>query len=311
MGPPALLGAQRDALRPAVRGRLPAGSRRGPRRHHAAHAPHRRHQRPQPDGRRGGRRATWTRSAGSPKRHGARVLVDEVYLDTAACAAGAGRPRRASPVFISTNSLTKSYGLAGLRCGWVIARPGGGRGACAARATSWTAPGPFPTERLSVLAFSHARPAGGAGAADPRRPTAAPFARSSRPGRSSSACCRQAGTVVFPRIRGVEDAGPFVERLARDFDTDVVPGRFFQAPAHFRIAFGGTARRCWPRASRCWGRRSTRDEPASARAGAASPVQQAADRAVGRQLPATARLTDGLLSAACCPLHSPYFAANA
>ncbi len=51
----------------------------------------------------------------------------------------------------------------------------------------------------------------------------------------------QAGTVVFPRIRGVEDAGPFVERLARDFDMDVVPGRFFQAPAHFRVAFGGRA----------------------------------------------------------------------
>ena len=51
----------------------------------------------------------------------------------------------------------------------------------------------------------------------------------------------QAGTVVFPRIRGVEDAGPFVARLARDFETDVVPGYFFQAPAHIRIAFGGRA----------------------------------------------------------------------
>jgi hypothetical protein len=32
-----------------------------------------------------------------------------------------------------------------------------------------------------------------------------------------------------------------VKRLARDFDTDVVPGHFFQAPAHFRVAFGGKA----------------------------------------------------------------------
>jgi hypothetical protein len=51
----------------------------------------------------------------------------------------------------------------------------------------------------------------------------------------------QAGTVVFPRIRSVNDAGPFVDRLARDFDMDLVPGRFFQAPAHFRVAFGGRA----------------------------------------------------------------------
>jgi aspartate/methionine/tyrosine aminotransferase len=50
-----------------------------------------------------------------------------------------------------------------------------------------------------------------------------------------------AGTVVFPRLRGVADAGPFVEALARQFQTDVVPGRFFQAPAHFRLGFGGRA----------------------------------------------------------------------
>jgi aspartate/methionine/tyrosine aminotransferase len=47
------------------------------------------------------------------------------------------------------------------------------------------------------------------------------------------------GSVVFPRLRGVADAGPFVNRLLSDHDTAVVPGRFFEAPAHFRIAFGG------------------------------------------------------------------------
>ena len=30
----------------------------------------------------------------------------------------------------------------------------------------------------------------------------------------------------------------FADRLLRDFDTAVVPGRFFQAPAHFRVALG-------------------------------------------------------------------------
>jgi len=32
---------------------------------------------------------------------------------------------------------------------------------------------------------------------------------------------------------------PFVTRLLSDHDTSVVPGSFFEAPAHFRIAFGG------------------------------------------------------------------------
>jgi aspartate/methionine/tyrosine aminotransferase len=48
-----------------------------------------------------------------------------------------------------------------------------------------------------------------------------------------------AGTIVFPRLRGVEDAGPFVERLMTEYRTAVGPGRFFDAPAHFRIGYGG------------------------------------------------------------------------
>ncbi|HWC55506.1 MAG TPA: pyridoxal phosphate-dependent aminotransferase, partial [Sphingomicrobium sp.] len=55
------------------------------------------------------------------KKVGARVLVDEVYLDSAI------PPRRSSahlgPEFIATNSLTKVYGLSGLRCGWILAEP--------------------------------------------------------------------------------------------------------------------------------------------------------------------------------------------
>ena len=54
-------------------------------------------------------------------RVGARVLVDEVYLDAAV------PPRRSAvhlgPAFVCTNSLTKVYGLSGLRCGWILAEP--------------------------------------------------------------------------------------------------------------------------------------------------------------------------------------------
>jgi aspartate/methionine/tyrosine aminotransferase len=63
------------------------------------------------------------------QRAGARVLVDEVYLEMFFAAAapfsfslgqtlgGSDNP------FIVTNSLTKTYGLSGLRCGWVLAAP--------------------------------------------------------------------------------------------------------------------------------------------------------------------------------------------
>lgn len=54
-------------------------------------------------------------------KHGATVLVDEVYLD----AMWEKRPPIAAtlgPQYISTNSLTKVYGLGNLRAGWGIGR---------------------------------------------------------------------------------------------------------------------------------------------------------------------------------------------
>jgi aspartate/methionine/tyrosine aminotransferase len=48
-----------------------------------------------------------------------------------------------------------------------------------------------------------------------------------------------AGTTSFPRVRDLDDTSGFVDALIRDHDTIVVPGHFFQAPQHIRIAFGG------------------------------------------------------------------------
>ena len=51
---------------------------------------------------------------------GALVLVDEVYLD----AVYQRTPRtsfRLGPEFVVTSSLTKVYGVSGLRCGWILA----------------------------------------------------------------------------------------------------------------------------------------------------------------------------------------------
>ncbi len=56
------------------------------------------------------------------KNVGARVLVDEVYLDLLFEKAPP-TAYKFGPEFVVTNSLTKVYGLSGLRCGWVIAEP--------------------------------------------------------------------------------------------------------------------------------------------------------------------------------------------
>jgi aspartate/methionine/tyrosine aminotransferase len=50
-------------------------------------------------------------------------------------------------------------------------------------------------------------------------------------------------TVAFPRLRHAADSGVFVDRLLAERETSVVPGRFFEAPAHFRLGFSGPADR--------------------------------------------------------------------
>jgi aspartate/methionine/tyrosine aminotransferase len=46
------------------------------------------------------------------------------------------------------------------------------------------------------------------------------------------------GTVAFPRLRSGEPADALAERLLARHKTAIVPGRFFEAPAHFRVALG-------------------------------------------------------------------------
>lgn len=53
-------------------------------------------------------------------RVGARVLVDEVYLDTV-FDDPPGSCVHLGPAFVATGSLTKTYGLSALRCGWILA----------------------------------------------------------------------------------------------------------------------------------------------------------------------------------------------
>src|SRR6185312_8858023 len=83
---------------------------------------------------------------------GARVLVDEVYLDSALPPDRTAA--RLGPEFVCTNSLTKVYGLSGLRCGWILAEP-----ELAER--MWRLNDLFgvnqahPAERLACIAFEH------------------------------------------------------------------------------------------------------------------------------------------------------------
>lgn len=170
---------------------------------------------------------------------GALVMVDEVYLDAASENARAKTVVAATrgDVFISTSSLTKSYGLSSLRCGWIIASA-----AVTARLRRAhdvvDGTGSIVTERLSVVAFNHldALVKRARALLDTNGAAVRAFLRT-RP--ELEWVDPGGGPVVFPRVRNVEDTSRFAERLLDERDTAVVPGRFFQAPSHFRLGFSG------------------------------------------------------------------------
>src|SRR5205807_5540427 len=84
---------------------------------------------------------------------GVYVLVDEVYLD----AVYRNTPRTSfhlGPEVIVTSSLTKVYGLSGLRCGWIVARPELAQAMWRLNDVFAATP-VHPGELLSVAAFEH------------------------------------------------------------------------------------------------------------------------------------------------------------
>jgi aspartate/methionine/tyrosine aminotransferase len=167
-------------------------------------------------------------------RVGAHVLVDEVYLELLF-----DRPFRSAfhlgEPFIVTSSLTKAYGLSGLRCGWILAAPD-----LAER--MWRHDdlfGNIPahiTELLSVVALDHLGTIRARSkslleanwklldaflAEHPELDVVRPLG----------------GTIVFPRVPG--GAGDvFCTMLREKHETSAVPGRFFGMAERLRIGIG-------------------------------------------------------------------------
>jgi aspartate/methionine/tyrosine aminotransferase len=166
---------------------------------------------------------------------GARVLVDEVYLDAVFQLA----PRSAvhlGPEFVTTSSLTKVYGLSGLRCGWILAEPELAR-------RIWLLDDLFdvnmahPAERLSVAVFRNFERVREQARAllDRNRVLLNQFLSGRK---DLEVRPLEFGTTVFPRLlTGSVDR--FCELFRDKYDGTVVPGSFFEMPEHFRIGIGG------------------------------------------------------------------------
>jgi aspartate/methionine/tyrosine aminotransferase len=163
------------------------------------------------------------------------LLVDEVYLE---CVFGA-RPAscvHAGANVIVTNSLTKAYGLDGLRAGWVL-----GPAPVIERAQQindlMTNNSVAAGERMTLAAFRRLRAIDRRAHAllDPNLDRLrAFFAREPR----LRAFVPGGGNVVFPRLTTKVDAERLSAHLVKRYSTLVVPGRFFEQPRHIRISFG-------------------------------------------------------------------------
>lgn len=164
---------------------------------------------------------------------GARVLVDEVYRE---CVPEAPSAFFVGPNFVVTSSLTKAYGLSGLRCGWIAAPPDLARRMWRINDLYGSTPVHL-AELLSTVALDHLdRVAERANGLLSRNRSALDRFLDGRP--DVDAVRTPAGTTCFPRLRGGS-----VDRLCRHlrdaYDTSVVPGEFFEMPEHFRIGIGG------------------------------------------------------------------------
>jgi aspartate/methionine/tyrosine aminotransferase len=165
------------------------------------------------------------------------VLVDEVYLEWNYGVGDDPETRSAiniSPRFITTRSLTKVFGLAALRAGWILA--GAGLATRMRRLNGLFASSmSHPAERLAARALDNAETLLEMQRArvDQNRSVAAKFI-ASQP--RLSWMPPDAGTVGFVRLEG-GDVDGLVERLLAN-DSLVTPGRFFGVNDHFRIGFG-------------------------------------------------------------------------
>jgi aspartate/methionine/tyrosine aminotransferase len=178
---------------------------------------------------------TLQRIAAIARQNGTRVLVDEVYVETLFEA----RPRTSfhlGPEFIVTSSLTKAFGLSGLRCGWIFAEP-------ELTKKMWLLNDLFAStpvhagERLSVLALQQIEhiAARSKELLTRNRKVLNDFLDS----RDDLEAVRpQFGTTMFPRLKSGNVDG-LCDLLREKYETSVVPGRFFEMPDHFRVGFAG------------------------------------------------------------------------
>ncbi len=166
---------------------------------------------------------------------GAWVLVDEVYRDLWFESAPPSHVHL-GPNVLATSSLTKTYGLSGLRCGWILC--GEPRIAARLRRTFdlMDAGGSVPSATLALAALRQLSRliARSRAILDPNIEQVHAFL--AEHAEWLDCVVPERSMTVFPRLKQEEDSQGLHDWL-RERETSIVPGRFFEDPRHFRLGF--------------------------------------------------------------------------
>ena len=174
-------------------------------------------------------------------QHDAWIIADEVY-------AGAELDGRRTQSFfgsyprtIATGSLSKAYGLPGLRVGWAVSTPETIEQLWARRDYLTIAPA-TPSDRLATLALE---PAVRAKLLERTRRHIRDGVTVLEPWLEARQCFDwqrpDAGAICLARFRSPVDSSAFAERLRAEQSVLVVPGEQFGVPHSIRFGFGAPA----------------------------------------------------------------------
>ncbi|MEO6709823.1 MAG: pyridoxal phosphate-dependent aminotransferase [Planctomycetota bacterium] len=165
------------------------------------------------------------------------LVCCEVYLEFAEL--GERTPAfQVAPNTISISSLTKAYGLGGLRLGWIVLGEGlaGERASIMDLAYLTYVDLPTPALRAGVLALDQLQSLRGPLERVRRqsRPLFLKWLAGTAELRSSEPAL---GLTAFPEVVGVADTQALAAHLLERFDVGVVPGEFFGRAGHLRVGF--------------------------------------------------------------------------
>lgn len=142
---------------------------------------------------------------------------------------------------LSLGSMSKTYGLPGLRLGWLASRDRGALAKIVDLKHYTTICSSAPSELLSALALSHRDVLADRNRAIVQANLVLLDRFFDGHAATLSWVRPTAGPIGFPRIHGVDDTSGFCEQLVTEAGVLLLPGAVYDEPGHVRIGFGRAA----------------------------------------------------------------------